>query len=76
MSINVVLLHLFQDDFVEKNQKAMPNGLRLVIQKSIHPFEKSNTIESKSDRTLKTVASNLRFEIDNLIENLKKTVRK
>lgn len=70
------LLHSFQDDFVEKNQKATPNSIHSIIQKCVQLFDKSNRMDSKSERKLKTVASNLRCEIDNLIESLKKTVKK
>lgn len=63
----------FQDDFVNKNRKDIPNALRLMIQKSTALFQMSD-IESKAARSLKTSASTLKFEVDSLIKNLEKTV--
>lgn len=64
---------LFQDDFVDKNRKNISNALRLMIQKSTAKLEISDT-ESKPARTLKTLTSTLKFEIDSLIKELQKTV--
>lgn len=66
-------MFLFQDDFVEKNRKDIPNALRLMIQKSTALFETSG-IESKPERSFKSIASTLKFEVDGLIKNLEKTV--
>lgn len=63
---------LFQSDFVEKNRNIVPHALRLVIQKSRGLDETANV---KPERTIKSSASILKYEIDNLIERLKKTVR-
>lgn len=61
---------LFQDDFVDKNRKEIPKSLRFLIQKSTGLSD----IESEPVRSLKTIASTLKFELDNLIKNLKETV--
>lgn len=52
----------------------MPNALRSMIYKSTALLEKC-AIESKPDSKLKTSAASLKFGVDSLIENLKKTVR-
>lgn len=67
----VLTLPSFQDDFVEKNQKFLPNQLRLIIQGSTRLFEKS---EVTMKCTTKTTASALKSEIDSLMEKLKQTV--
>lgn len=66
-------MFLFQDDFVNKNRRDIPYVLRLMIQKSRALLEISD-IESKPVRSLKTVASTLKFGVDGLIENIEKTV--
>lgn len=60
----------FQDDFVDKNRRDIPNALRLMIQNSTALSD----IESEPVRSSKTLASTLKFEVDNLIKNLEKTV--
>lgn len=67
---NMEIMFLFQDDFIDKNRKVLPNGLRMIIHKSSGLFEAS-IIKSKSNCT---TASRLKFEIDNLVEKLKETV--
>lgn len=52
----------------------MPDALRSMVYKSTALLEKC-AIESQSDRKLKTSATSLKFGIDSLIENLKKTVK-
>lgn len=64
---------MLQDDFIDKNRKDIPNVLLAVILKSKALSEISDD-ESKPERSLKTVASSLKFEIDVLIEQLEKTV--
>lgn len=61
---------LFQDDFVDKNRKEIPKRLRFLIQKSTGLSD----IDSEPVRSLKTLASTLKFEVDNLIKNPKETV--
>lgn len=76
-SINATIILLiyfyFQNDFVEKNERNIPNGLRLIIKHSTSLFEKSHLV-SKSEHVLKTTASVLKNEMDNLVEELEKTV--
>lgn len=66
-------MFLFQDEFVDKNRKDIPNAIRFTIQKSTSLFEIPD-IESNPAHSLRTVASTLKFEVDSLIKNLKKTV--
>lgn len=67
-------MFLFQDDFLEKNRKHIPKNIRLLIQKSTALFDENVILESKQTKSLKTLTSTLKFEVDMLIENLKKTV--
>lgn len=66
-------MFMLQDDFIDKNRKDTPNVLRSIINKSTTLIEVTDD-ESNPERALKTVASSLKFEIDILIEKLKKTV--
>lgn len=67
------MILMLQDDFIDKNRKDMPNVLLSMIQKSKTLSEISYS-DFKHVRTSKTLASSLKFEIDTLIEQLKKTV--
>lgn len=67
------MIWFHQDDFVDKNRKNIPNTIRLMIEKSTALLEVPN-IEPKPARPLKTLASSLKFEIDNLMKSLKGTV--
>lgn len=64
---------LFQADFVEKNRKIISTDLCLIISHSTELFVQNKI---KSDHKSKTAISDLRHEVDNLMEKLKKTVRK
>lgn len=63
---------LFQADFVEKNQKIISNDLRVIINNSTEIFMQT---EIKSNRTSKTFISDRKYEVDTLMEKLKKTVK-
>lgn len=52
----------------------MSNALSSIIHKSTALLEKGS-IESKPDQVLRTSAASLKFGVDGLIENIKKTVR-
>lgn len=71
--ISILLVFLFQDDFVDKNRKLIPYALNLMIKKSTTLFVIPDS-DLKPERTKKSTASSLKYGIDCLIERLKETV--
>lgn len=70
---SILLIFLFQDDFVDKNRKLISNALNLMIKKSTTLFVICDP-DLKPERTKKSTASCLKHEIDCLLDRLKETV--